>query len=59
MEREQSQKKPVGRPSLNTKSYHIKVEGDLWPLLDTQSNKNRYVNDAIRQRMEREGLISK
>ena len=59
MEREQNQKKPVGRPSLNTKSYHIKVEGDLWPLLDAQSNKNRYVNDAIRQRMEREGLVSK
>lgn len=55
--KEIKEKKPVGRPSMNTKSYHIKVEGDLVPILDKQENKNRFVNNSIREKMEREGLI--
>ena len=53
------EKNPVGRPSLNTKSYHVKIEGDLAKVLDIQPNKNRYVNEALRSRMEKECLISK
>lgn len=53
------EKNPVGRPSLNTKSYHVKIEGDLAEVLDRQPNKNRYVNEAVREKMEKEGLISK
>ena len=59
MEKEEKQKKPVGRPSLNTKSYHVKIEGDLATLLDEQQNKNRYINDAVRMRMEKDGLLKK
>lgn len=51
------EKKPVGRPSMNTKSYHVKIEGDLVPILDRQDNKNRFINKSIREKMEREGLI--
>lgn len=51
------EKKPVGRPSMNTKSYHVKIEGDLVPILDRQENKNRFINKSIREKMEREGLI--
>jgi hypothetical protein len=52
-------KKKVGRPGLNMKSYHLKLEGDLVDPLEQQQNKNRYINDAIRQRMERENIIKK
>ena len=55
----EKEKKSVGRPSMNTKSYHVKIEGDLVPILDKQPNKNRYINDSIRQRMNREGLLKK
>lgn len=51
--------KKIGRPSMNTKSYHVKIEGDLAEILDQQPNKNRYINDSIRQRMEKEKLIKK
>lgn len=55
----EKEEKKVGRPSMNTKSYHVKVEGELASILDEQPNKNRYVNDAIRMRMEKEGLIKR
>jgi len=55
----EKEKKPVGRPSLNTKSYHVKIEGDLVPVLDEQPNKNRYINISIREKMQRDGLIKK
>jgi hypothetical protein len=51
------EEKKRGRPSMNTKSYHVKIEGDLAEILDTQSNKNRYVNESLRAKMERDGLI--
>lgn len=51
------EKNPVGRPSLNTKSYHVKIEGDLAAVLDEQPNKNRYVNTALREKMNRDKLI--
>ena len=59
MEKEEKQKKPVGRPSLATHWTSLKVEGELWEVLEKQSNRNRYINDSIRQRMEKEGLIKK
>jgi hypothetical protein len=53
------EEKKRGRPSMNTKSYHVKIEGDLAEVLDTQSNKNRYVNESLRMKMERDGLIKR
>ena len=51
--------KKIGRPNLNMKSYHVKVEGDLADILDQQPNKNRYINESLRMRMEKEKLIKK
>ena len=53
------EEKKRGRPSMNTKSYHVKIEGDLAEVLDTQPNKNRYVNESLRMKMERDGLIKR
>lgn len=53
------EKRPVGRPSMNTKSYHVKIEGDLVPILDAQPNKNRFINNSVREKMLRDGLIKK
>lgn len=55
----EEEKRKIGRPSLNTKPYHVKIEGDLAEVLDQQPNKNRYINESLRMRMEREKLIKK
>ena len=55
----EKEKRPVGRPSMNTKSYHVKVEGELVPILDAQANKNRFINNSIREKMLRDGLLKK
>jgi len=52
-----NEKRSVGRPSLNTKSYHVKIEGDLAKVLDLQNNKNRFINEAVRMKMVQEGLL--
>ena len=52
-------KKKVGRPSMHTKAYNVRIEGELAEILDQQPNKNRYINESIRQRMEKEKLIKK
>ena len=44
---------------MNTKSYHVKVEGELVPILDAQANKNRFINNSIREKMIRDGLLKK
>jgi hypothetical protein len=53
------QKKPLGRPSMNTKPYSVRIEGELGPILDAQPNKNRFINNSIREKMQREGLLKK
>lgn len=53
------EKRGRGRPSMNTKSYHVKVEGELSEVLDTISNKNRYINDSIREKMIREKILKR
>jgi hypothetical protein len=39
------------------KSYHYKADGDLIPVLEKVDNKNRFINDAVREKAEREGLM--
>ena len=51
------EKKHRGRPSLNTRPYSVKIEGQLADVLDTKDNKNRYVNQSLREKMERDGDI--
>ena len=53
------EKKKIGRPNLNTQDYHVKIEGDLAEVLKQQPNKNRYINESLRMRMEKEKLIKK
>ena len=51
------EKKHRGRPSLSTRPYSVKIEGQLADVLDTKENKNRYVNQSLREKMERDGDI--
>ena len=56
--KEEKEKNPVGRPRTSQmKSYHYKAEGELIPLLDSVDNRNAFINAAVREKAEREGLI--
>ena len=62
MEKEKKkEKRPVGRPHTpedkKLKSYHYKAEADLIPVLDSVDNRNGFINVAVREKAEREGLI--
>lgn len=59
MEKEKNkEKKPVGRPRTSQmKSYHYKADGDLIPVLDSVDNRNGFINDAVREKAKREGLM--
>ena len=58
MEQLEKEKSPVGRPRTSQmKSYHYKAEGDLISLLDMVDNRNGFINAAVREKAEREGLI--
>lgn len=39
------------------KSYHYKADVDLVNIIDSQSNKNRFINDAVREKAEKEKLM--
>ena len=45
------------RPSLTGKAYNYKADKELVPVLDNQENRNRFINDAVREKSEKEGLI--
>lgn len=61
MEQQEKEKRPVGRPKKSDdekmKSYHYKAEADLIPLLDKVENRNGFINAAVREKAEREGLM--
>lgn len=55
-----TEKRPVGRPRLGDKkmkSYHYKAAPELVPILDSQSNRNAFINEAIREKAERDNLL--
>ena len=55
---EKKDKRPVGRPRTSElKSYHYKAEADLIPILDKVENRNGFINAAVREKAEREGLM--
>lgn len=46
----------AGRPSITGKSYAYKADKDLIPILDSRHNRNRFINDAVREKAEKDGL---
>ncbi len=58
MERQGKEKNPVGRPRTSQmKGYYYKAESDLIPVLDKVDNRNGFINAAVREKAEREGLM--
>lgn len=47
----------AGRPSLTGKAYYYKADKELVSVLDKQDNRNRFINDAVREKSEKEGLL--
>lgn len=55
---EQKEKRPIGRPkSSRMKDYHYKADGDLVPILDKVENRNGFINQSVREKSIREGLL--
>ena len=55
---EREKKNQEGRTRTSQmKSYHYKADCDLTPVLEKVDNKNRCINDAVREKAEREGLM--
>ena len=53
--REGAGRKAVG---ISTHALALKLDNDLYEVLSNSSqNKNRYINDAVREKMVRDGLI--
>lgn len=53
--REGAGRKAVG---LSTTAMSLKLDNDLYIALNNQGlNKNRYINDAVREAMKRDGYI--
>ncbi len=58
MEQKEKEKKNVGRPRTSQmKSYHYKADSDLIPVLDKVANRNGFINAAVREKAERDGLM--
>ena len=47
----------AGRPAITGKAYNYKADKDLIPILDKQDNRNRFINDAVREKSEKEDLL--
>lgn len=50
-------RKGVGRPNLTGKVYCYKADKDLITLLDNTENRNRFINDAVREKLAKDKLI--
>lgn len=56
---EKKEKRPVGRPKTSQmKDYHYKADGDLVPILDKVENRNGFINQSVREKSIREGLLN-
>lgn len=47
----------AGRPSCIGKNYNYKADKDLVPVLDSQENRNRFINNAVREKAQKENLL--
>lgn len=55
--REGAGRKPVG---VSTHPMALKLDNDLYDILNSHGlNKNRYINNAVRAAMEKDGYIQK
>ena len=56
MERE---KKKRGRPAsgINTVDIHYKMSKDLFDTLPKEVKRNTYINEAVREKMKKDGYI--
>ena len=54
-------RKGAGRPAITGKAYNYKADKDLVPILEMpqHSDRDRFINDAVREKSIRESLISK
>lgn len=52
-----NKKRPVGRPATGMKGIYVKLRGSLVEPLSKVSNRNGFVNDAIQEKLEDEGLM--
>jgi len=50
-------RKDAGRPRITAKAYSFKADKELVPILDNQENRNRFINDAVREKSIKEGLL--
>ncbi len=56
----EEEKKLRGRPAtgVNTVDVHYKMSSDLFNALPPTVKRNRYINDAVREKMKKDGYIS-
>lgn len=50
-------RKSVGRPRVTAKAYSFKADKDLINVLDAQENRNRFINNAVREKAVKESLL--
>ena len=53
----EQKKRPVGRPSTGMKGIYVKLRGSLVESLGKVNNRNGFINDAIQEKLEDDGLI--
>ena len=52
------EKRHVGRPKTSKmKDYHYKADGDLVQVLDSVENRNGFINQSVREKSIRDGLL--
>ena len=52
------EKRHVGRPKTSKmKDYHYKADGDLVQVLDSVGNRNGFINQSVREKSIRDGLL--
>ena len=52
----EEKEKKVGRPRMTGKAYNYKADIDVVPILDSVSNRNRFINDAVRAKIKHDKL---
>lgn len=53
----EKKKRPVGRPSTGMKGIYVKLRGSLVEPLGKVDNRNGFINEAILEKLSKDGLI--
>jgi len=51
------ERRGTGRPRVTAKAYSFKADKDLIKILDAQKNRNRFINNAVREKAVKESLL--